>query len=281
LAWRAFSSSGCREEEMVAPVKSRAIVLRRYPLGETSRVVVCYTREHGKVRLIAKGIRKGGGRFGAALDPFVVSGVVFYLRRGRGLSLVSQAETEREFRRIRGDIVRQAYAAVALELVDRLVADQAPDPALFDRMSEALAGLDASPEEDLGPLLWSFVLFLADSLGYAPELEKCVMCGRQVTVRGGFSTASGGAVCGECAPAGCDFGPDVVALLRRLRAGAEPPSMRDVSDSLGEEVGRSLVSLLEHHAGQRLDLRSKAVLESLKKAGRSREGRGPNREEEN
>ena len=281
MAWRASSSSDCLEEEMVAPVKSRAIVLRRYPLGETSRVVVCYTRDHGKVRLIAKGIRKGGGRFGAALDPFVVSGVVFYLRRGRGLSLVSQAETEREFRRIRGDIVRQAHAAVALELVDRLVADQAPDPALFDRMSEALAEFDASPEEDLRPLLWSFVLFLADSLGYAPELERCVMCGQEAAEGGGFSTESGGVVCGECAPAGCDFGPDVVALLRRLRAGAEPSSMRDVSDGLGDEVGRSLLRLLEHHAGQQLNLRSKAVLESLKRARRSREGRGPDQEEEN
>ena len=63
--------------EGMALVKSRGVVLRTYKLGETSKVVVCYTERYGKVRLVAKGARKGGGRFGAALEPLMVSGVVF------------------------------------------------------------------------------------------------------------------------------------------------------------------------------------------------------------
>ncbi|MBD3349246.1 MAG: DNA repair protein RecO [Candidatus Eisenbacteria bacterium] len=260
----------------MAPVKSRAVVLRRHRLGETSCVVVCYTRDYGKVRLVAKGVRKGGGRFGAALDPFVVSGVVFYLRPGRDLSLVSQAETEREFRSIRGDVLRQAYAAVALELVERLVAGEAPDPALFDAVCRTLAGIDAVPEQDLKTILWSFELGLAERLGYAPELDRCASCGRAAGDESGFSIESGGVVCPRCArtvpaygPDVPDYGPDVVDALRTLRAGA-PGDLRDVSERLGDEIGRALLGLMERHSGRSLRLRSQAVLESLERTGRSR-----------
>ncbi len=98
----------------MALVKSRAISLKNYRLGETSKVVVCYTRDYGKVRLVAKGARKGGGRLGAALEPTQVSGVVFYLRQERDLLFVSQAEVERQWpelqTRRRADGVRRCRA---------------------------------------------------------------------------------------------------------------------------------------------------------------------------
>ena len=96
----------------MALVKSRGLVLKVHPLGETSKVVVCYTRDHGKVRLLAKGGRKGGSRLGASLEPFVVSGVVFYMRQGRELSLVSQADIESGFPGLRRDVRdRPAHSA--------------------------------------------------------------------------------------------------------------------------------------------------------------------------
>ncbi len=263
------------------PVKSRAIVLRRHPVGETSGVVVCYTRDHGKVRLIAKGVRRGGGRLGAALDPFVVSGVVFYLRAGRGLSLVSQAEPEREFRRLRRDIDRQAYAAVALELVDRLVAEQAPDPDLFDALCGTLGELDSHPEEDLQAELWRFELSLADRLGYAPVLDRCVVCGRAAGAGSTFSVEDGGVVCGSCEEPRAEYDEDVVEVLRDLRAQEPATRFRMLPDRLRDDVGRALLALLERHSGLSLRLRSQSVLESLERARRSRAGATPDNKEEN
>lgn len=265
----------------MAPVKSRAIVLRRHRLGETSCVVVCYTDDYGKVRLLAKGVRKGGGRFGAALDPFVVSGVVFYLKPGRDLSLVSQADPEREFRELRRDIERQAYAAAALELVDRLVTEHAPDPALFDLVCDTLGDLDGAAEEDLAAHLWSFELELAERLGYAPVLDRCVKCGREIGADASFSIEEGGVFCGRCAGAGYGTGPSVVEALRGLRAGEPLSSLRGLPDRTKDEMTNALLGLLERHSGLELRMRSLSVLQSLERARRTRASAAPNDKEEN
>ena len=187
----------------MALVKSRAIVLRSHRLGETSKVVVCYTRDYGKVRLVAKGVRKGGGRLGAALEPFMVSGVVFYLRQERDLLFVSQAEVERELPELRRDVVRMAYAGVALELVDALVSEREPDPALFDLLEETLEQVATAPAPTLDVVLWGFELSLASALGYTPELSRCVVVRRPATRRAVASRPRrGGVVCGELRPRG-------------------------------------------------------------------------------
>jgi DNA repair protein RecO (recombination protein O) len=232
------------------------------------------------VRLVAKGARRGGGRFGAALDPFVVSGVVFYLRDPRSLSLVSQADSEREFRVIRADVTRQAYASVALELLDRLVADGAPDPELFDSLACTLEGFDESSDESLAPLLWSFELALAERLGYSPELDRCCLCGR-VAEDACFSIDAGGTVCAACGPDDSDFGPEVVGVLRGLRSrrGVDLPAER--RDRLADDVGRALRGLLERYSGLNLKLRSQAVLDSLERASRARATGAAESKEEN
>ena len=265
----------------MAPVKSRAVVLRRHRVGETSGVVVCYTRDYGKVRLIAKGVRKGGGRLGAALDSFVVSGVVLYLKPRRGLSLVSAAEAELEFRELRRDIERQSYAAVALELVDRLVAEQSPDPPLFDELCRTLGELDGRPIGDLPSVLWVFELTLADRLGYAPSLDACVSCGGEAARGSRFSIEHGGVVCANCPGSTGEYGEDVVAVLRGLRAGADLESLRGLSDRTRDDVGKALLGLIERHSGLNLNLRSQRVLESLERARRSQAGASPAEEKEN
>ncbi|MFH1502313.1 MAG: DNA repair protein RecO [Candidatus Eisenbacteria bacterium] len=265
----------------MAPVKSRAVVLRRHRVGETSGVVVCYTREYGKVRLIAKGVRRGGGRLGAALDPFVVSGVVFYLRPRQGLSLVSQAEPELEFRELRRDVERQSFAAVALELVDRLVAEQAADPGLFDALCRTLTETDQSPLEDLPAVLWAFELSLADRLGYSPSLDGCVSCDGRAGEGARFSVDDGGVVCGNCVSSGTEYGDEVVAALRKLRAGVPASSFRGLSDLVRNDVGKALLGHIERHSDHSLDLRSQKVLESLERARRSQEGASPADRKEN
>lgn len=253
----------------MALVESRAVVLRRHQLGETSRVVVCYTRDYGKVRLVAKGSRKGGGRLGAALEPFVVSGVVFYLRPERPLALASRAEVELEFPAIRRDVTRQAYAAVVLELTDKLVADRAPDPELFDLLVHTLREVERSPEEDLDATLWRFELLLADALGYAPELEACVACGRAASEGSRFSPELGGVICDECPPRGArTFGPDVAGALRELKSGAPPGAYRSMSDTQREEAGEAILGHLGRHAGRELNLKALSVLQSIQRASR-------------
>ena len=250
----------------MALVKSRAISLKSYRLGETSKVVVCYTRDYGKVRLVAKGARKGGGRLGAALEPMQVSGVVFYLRPGRDLLFVSQAEVERQWPELRRDVVRMAYAGAALELVDALVSEREPDPDLFDGLEAALEQVAAAPPASLDVVLWNFELSLASALGYTPELARCVVCGRPPGCGASFGAGRGGIVCGDCVgeePGSrslSDAGARILGALPRMPDANIPIAVRD-------EIGEVLRGFLEEHAGRELRLKSLGFLAQIRRTG--------------
>ena len=278
----------------MALVKSRAISLKSYWLGETSKVVVCYTRDYGKVRLVAKGARKGGGRLGAALEPMHVSGVVFYLRQGRDLSLVSQAEIERQWPELRRDVVRMAYAGAVLELTDALVSEREPDPGLFDLLESTLDRIAGAQASLLDVVLWSFELSLAAALGYAPELVRCVVCGGRLDGRVSFAARRGGAVCGNCLaeePGARPLSDSAARLLASMSpstaatrpesAGAAGPSTSTTADLMApdgdipvavrDEVSETLMGFLEEHAGRELRLKSLGFLAQIKRAGQPSE----------
>jgi DNA repair protein RecO (recombination protein O) len=250
----------------MALVKSRAISLKSHWLGETSKVVVCYTRDYGKVRLVAKGARKGGGRLGAALEPMQVSGVVFYLRPGHDLLFVSQAEVERQWPELRRDVVRMAYAGAALELTDALVSEQESDPGLFDLLEATLDRIAAAPPSSLDAVLWSFELSLARALGYTPELARCVVCGGPPKGGSSFGSRRGGIVCGNCvseepgARPLSDAGATILAALPRTPDADIPTAVRD-------EIGETLKDFLEEHAGRELRLKSLDFLAQIRRTG--------------
>ena len=253
----------------MALVASRAIVLRNYRLGETSKVVVCYTRDHGKVRLVAKGVRKGGGRLGGALEPMTVSSVTFYLKSGRDLSLVSRADIERRWATLRADVIRMAYAGAMLELVDALVPDLEPDPDLFDLFEGALCAADSAPEAELNAVLWRFELSLARASGYSPELTRCVVCGRAEPGRL-LSARSGGLVCEECegrAPGGFRVSARAASALASLASGIEETASlsEGLSQTARDEVGDALLRFLGEHSGTELRLRSMRFLSQIRR----------------
>jgi DNA repair protein RecO (recombination protein O) len=261
----------------MAPVKSSAIVLRTYMLGETSRVVVCYTRDYGKVRLVAKGVRKGGGPLGAALEPMLVSGVVFYLRPGRDLSLVSQAEVERQWPELRRDVVRMAYAGATVELLDAMVTEHEPDARLFDLTEATLAFIARAPERALGGAFWWFELRLAAILGYEPNLSMCAECGSEASAIGAFDAREGGILCESCAArAGrlSDAARAAAAVLRALASGepaSEPPGAglaeaERVAVAVADEINTVLRDFLEEHAGRRIRLKSLDFLAQVRRS---------------
>jgi DNA repair protein RecO (recombination protein O) len=264
----------------MALVKSRAITLKTYKLGETSKVVVCYTRDFGKVRLVAKGVRKGGGRLGAALEPMVVSGVVFYLRPGRELSLVSQAEVERQWPELRRDVVRMAYGGAVLELTDALVSEQETDAALFDLLETTLDAVAGADEGLLDPVLWRFEVLLSSALGYGPELSQCVVCGNRTAGEIRFSPRLGGLVCGSCAgeaPGAWPLSGEAAAIVTRLsaddgEAGSSAAAPAPASAAVRDEIGGALMAFLSEHAGRELRPKSLDFLAQVRRTGRHNVG---------
>jgi len=183
--------------------KADAIVLRQQALGEADRVVTLLTREHGKLRAAARGIRRITSRFGGRVEPFTHARIL--LARGKTLDVIAQVEVVEAFAGLRGDLVRSAYASYVAELVDRFLPERDLHEGVFTLARNALAALDQAREDEAElQALW-FALHLASDLGYRPETEACVGCGRPLPRAGGrpaegwaFSPALGGALCPVC-----------------------------------------------------------------------------------
>src|SRR5262252_4915124 len=183
----------------MAIVTSEGIVLKTHALGDTSRIVTAYTREHGLRKLVAKGARKTPSRFGYALEPLSRSRFVFYLKPDRDLHLLSRAEVLDAVGSRLADLSRLVHAQAALELVDRLVWGEEPHERLYALLQQALEGCARAPLAALPAVTLAFQLQLASELGYRPRLDQCAVDGRPVSQRRAFSPARGGLLCDACA----------------------------------------------------------------------------------
>lgn len=225
-----------------------AVVLRTHDLAEADRIVTLLTRRHGKVRAVAKGVRRTSSKFGARLEPF--SHVDLQLVEGRSLHIVSQAMTRQPF----GESLVHDYPAwttgqVMLETADKLVVED-HEPALqqYLLLVGALRALAEGTSDGPTPprvLLDSYLVRSLAVAGYAPTLSHCARCG--VETADFFNPASGGVVCSRCRPAGSVRpGPGVVSYLVALLVG-DWPATRDVTGSQTVEASGMVAAFVAWH----------------------------------
>ena len=175
--------------------KEQGVVLRSATLGEADKIVTVMTQGAGKVRAVAKGIRKTTSRFGARLEPFTHVSLMLY--RGRGsLDTVSQAEIVSPFLGIRSEFERIAAGETMLEAVDKVAEEHERNVRLFLLLLSGMRALDAAPA-DPAAVTESFLLKLLSLSGFHPSLTACAVCGR--TDASLFASGQGGAVCSGCA----------------------------------------------------------------------------------
>jgi DNA repair protein RecO (recombination protein O) len=199
--------------------RTEAIVLRRKDIGEADRILTLFTPRQGKVRAVAKGIRKPRSRKAGHLELFTRSRLL--LATGRDLDIVTQAEVVDAHRPLREDLLRSAYAAYMVELLDRFTPDEEENPELYDLLRQGLAW--ASEAGDLALAARYYELHLLGLAGYQPQLQRCVLCGTPLVPEDQFfSAAEGGVVCARCGHDGTASGPQ---SGRSERAGLQPLSL--------------------------------------------------------
>ena len=215
--------------------RDEGVVLRTQKLGEADRIVTLLTRHNGRVRAVAKGVRRTTSRFGARLEPFMHVDV--QLATGRSLDIVSQAETLGPYGgAICADYARYTAGTVMLETAERLTAEER-EPAVqqFLLLVGGLRAL-AAAAHDPGLVLDAFLLRSLAVAGFAPSFADCARCGVSGPHRF-FSVPTGGMVCGACRPGG-SVAPQTatVDLLAALLAGdwthadaSEPRERREAS----------------------------------------------------
>jgi DNA repair protein RecO (recombination protein O) len=223
------------ENGRVPLYRDEAVVLRTQKLGEADRIVTLLTRRHGRVRAVAKGVRRTASRFGARVEPF--SHVDLLMYEGRELDVVTQAETIEPYgERIASDYGRYTAGTAVLETAERLTAEERePSLRLFLLVVGALRAL---AEETHTPslVLDAFILRAMSISGYEPALDSCSRCGA-VGPHRFFAVAAGGMVCAEHRPGGAvTVSPAATALLVALLDGdwtvadaGEPRTQREVS----------------------------------------------------
>ena len=201
--------------------RDEAVVLRTQKLGEADRIITLLTRETGRVRAVAKGVRRTTSRFGSRLEPFTY--VDLQLAEGRSLDVITQAETLAPYgSKIGGDYERYTAGTVMLETAERLVVED-KEPALqqFLLLVGALRTM-SSGERSPAAVLDSFLLRSLSVAGYAPSFEVCARCG----VEGphpAFNPAAGGMLCATCrVPGSASPARETVVLLGALLAGDWP-----------------------------------------------------------
>ena len=227
---------GC-DDVPVSLYRDTGVVLRVHKLGEADRIVTLLTQRHGKVRAVAKGVRRTNSRFGARLEPFCHVDLQLY--QGRSLDIITQVQTVDAFGvTLVGDYPRYTVGCAVLETTDRLASEEcAPSLRLYLMVVGALRAL-AELRRDPYLVLDAFLLRSMAHAGWAPAISECARCGVAGPHRA-FSVPAGGAVCSGCRPAGsANPSGATFGLLDALQHGdwevaeAAPPAVRRETSGL-------------------------------------------------
>lgn len=241
----------------VSLYRDEAIVLRLHKLGEADRIVTLLTRRHGRVRAVAKGIRRTSSKFGARLEPFTHVDVQLY--PGRNLDIVSQVESIRPYgAAIASDYRCYTAGTAILETAERLTAEERePSLRLFLLVIGALRAMTSDGRAP-SLVLDAFLLRAMSVAGWEPALVECAICAQPGPHRS-MSIPAGGVVCARCRPAG-SANPSAasVALMAALFsgnwAGAEA-----ANPATAKEASGLVAALLQWHLER--GLRSLAMVE--------------------
>lgn len=226
--------------------RDHGIVLRTWRLGEADRIVSFVTEGHGKVRAVAKGVRKTKSRFGGRLEPLTHVSVLFY--EGRELDIVTQTETVEAFRTIREDLDRLGPATAMLEAVDQVSQERQGNVRLYQMLLGALRALSAQPSPLIVP---GFFLKLLSLEGFHPLLEVCAGCGGEGELVA-FDLGEGGVLCRSCGRGVPRVSPAALDLVRRILGGSLGSALREPASPATAEVDALATKALERHLERRL-----------------------------
>jgi len=225
--------------------RDRGVVLRTIKLGEADRIISVMSERHGKVRAVAKGVRKTKSRFGGRLEP--TSHVALQLYEGRSLDVITQADGIEHHKVIREDLDRLAKATMLLEAVDQLAQEGEPNPRLYQMLVGALRALEAN---DSALLVAAFFWKALSAAGVHPVLDQCVRCGAADDLVA-FDVVEGGVLCRACR-SGVPVSAPALALLRRILGGGLAASLAEPASTVTHEVDHLATAAMEAHLERRL-----------------------------
>ena len=225
----------------------QGIVLRSYPFGDADRVVVILSPNRGKIRTVAKGVRRTKSRFGGRLEPFTHVDLVLY--EGRNLDTITQVAVLEPFPRLRTDLDAVVAAGTMVEAADAVAQEDETSIRLFLLLQRGLKALESGRRGQ--DLITSYLLKLADVVGLAPSLASCASCGR-VDGLNRFSFGGGGVLCERCGVEGAVTLRQGLTDYLRALASAELMALPEPDTALAGEAMGVARRFVEYHLDRKL-----------------------------
>ncbi len=234
--------------------KTEAIVLRNIDFRETSKIVTFFSRDHGKITGLLKGIRKDHRKFGSNVDKFSVNDIVYYPSRSSEIHLVSHCDLKQYFFPIRQDLRKSLAASYVLELVNMIMPVEDRNPKVYQLMLDFLNTLEK--DLNVNQLVHMFQIKILSYSGFRPHLESCVKCKKTIDRRAWFGLKEGGLVCSRCpAPAepAHSISPGSVATILHVERSEWPACLRlRFPPAVLKDLKYVLNNFLVYHLGRKL-----------------------------
>lgn len=252
-------------------LSTEAICLRRMPWRETSRLATLLTRDYGKIEICAKGARRPGSRFGAALEILTLSRITFYHREHRHLAILSDAEIIDDYPALRSSLQYLRAGAIIADFTDQCFPLHTPATDGFLLLRNTLRFLNhqtvtarqsTTVPNNTTLIAFAYLFRAAGLLGFAPELRHCLACRR--TRAAAFSPLLGGLLCSDCMvrdPDAIRITPEVLRLLQHLNHGSFAALIKE--SEVGDPRHRTALEIVLRHLHFHFDPLTLKTLDQL------------------
>ncbi|MBU8905673.1 DNA repair protein RecO [Desertibacillus haloalkaliphilus] len=242
--------------------KAEAIVIRTTNYGESHSILTLYTREFGKVGVMARGAKKPKSRLASISQLFIYGSYLFH--KSPGLSTLNQGEIIHSFRTIREDLTRASYASYVVELIDRLTDERQRNPYLFELLWQTLQYMDEGVDPEILTRVFEVKMLIV--AGIRPQLDCCASCG-QTEGDFAFSIKEAGFICHRCFhkdPYVMKISTHTVKLLRLFyHFDLNRLGKVSVKQATKQELKEVISAYYDEYSG--LSLKSKRFLDQLER----------------
>jgi len=248
--------------------KISGYVIRGISTGETSRVVTVFTFEYGKIKCMAKGAKKSATKKGVMLGLFSQIQGQIYRKEHSEMATLGSHETVIDYADIALDPVKYGFASAYCEILDRSTQTDQPQPELYQLTGDLFGLFEKAQDNAVRCLFWAAFARLLRTLGYEPELSRCVICGKSNKNQAAYySPEHGGIICAKDVskdehPA--KIGAAALAALRGfLTQPLDNALVQNFSDTVYKEIERFVFAFADYHMGLHPNLKSFKFLAQL------------------
>jgi len=237
------------------------IVLKTFSYGDTSKIIRCYTRDFGKISLIAKGVKTSKNLQIGYLEPINCISIDLYYNPKRQLQIFSKAEFDHTFLSIKNSIKKLSYSFAVIELIDKTVSGEESHLQLFNLTKDILSAINDNRGK-INIIFWFFQLKLLNLLGFKPNLSNCSNCQNSLITANFFS---GELFCDKCSTIPqIKLNKNSLNMLKSInKIKIENMSKLNIGSIERKEIGEFLKQYYSYHIDGLREIKSLRVMESI------------------